>query len=47
MENISKENIDSALIPIPENERQPWYVPAFIFGGLEFCIPVLLIGGIL
>lgn len=32
---------------VPLNERQPWYVPAIIFGGLEFCIPVLLIGGIL
>lgn len=32
---------------VPENERQPWYVPAMIFGGLEFCIPVLLVGGIL
>ncbi|WP_142784655.1 cytosine permease [Changchengzhania lutea] len=50
MENTSKnskENIDSAFTPIPANERQPWYVPAIIFGGLEFCIPVLLIGGIL
>ena len=32
---------------IPEDQRQPWYVPAIIFGGLEFCIPVLLVGGIL
>ncbi|WP_242157192.1 cytosine permease [Aestuariivivens sediminis] len=50
MENInnkSQENIDSALSPIPENKRQSWFVPAIIFGGLEFCIPVLLIGGIL
>jgi len=50
MENTSKnsqENIDSVLTSIPENQRQPWYVPAFIFGGLEFCIPVLLVGGIL
>lgn len=41
------ENKDYASTPIPLNERQAWYVPAFIFGGLEFCIPVLLIGGIL
>ena len=45
--NNSQENIDSTSVSIPENERQPWYVPAFIFGGLEFCIPVLLVGGIL
>ena len=50
MENTptkSKEQSNSASDIIPLNERQPWYVPAFIFGGLEFCIPVLLIGGIL
>ncbi|MBT8245135.1 MAG: permease [Winogradskyella sp.] len=50
MENTSKnskETKNSASESIPLNERQPWYVPAFIFGGLEFCIPVLLIGGIL
>jgi len=45
--NSSQESADYALGAIPENARQPWYVPAFIFGGLEFCIPVLLIGGIL
>ncbi|MBS9463936.1 cytosine permease [Flagellimonas sp. 389] len=43
----SSQKSDSAFAAIPENERQPWYVPAIIFGGLEFCIPVLLIGGIL
>lgn len=50
MENTTrnlKENTDASLDAIPLNERQPWHVPAFIFGGLEFCIPVLLIGGIL
>lgn len=47
IENTSKTENDSALTRIPENERQPWYVPAIIFGGLEFCIPVLLVGGIL
>lgn len=45
--NSSQETADYASGAIPENARQPWYVPAFIFGGLEFCIPVLLIGGIL
>lgn len=28
-------------------ERQPWHVLALLFGGLEFCIPVLIVGGIL
>ena len=40
-----QENINTGRIST--NKRQPWYVPAFIFGGLEFCIPVLLVGGIL
>ena len=50
MENSSTkstENRDSSSEVISLNDRQAWYVPAFIFGGLEFCIPVLLIGGIL
>lgn len=50
MENTSnslQEHTDYTSEAIPENARQPWHVPAFIFGGLEFCIPVLLIGGIL
>lgn len=45
--NSSQSNIDTTFSSIPANDRQPWYVPAIIFGGLEFCIPVLLIGGIL
>lgn len=40
-------NQNEPLEIIPKNERQPWHVPAVIFGGLEFCIPVLLVGGIL
>ncbi|UAM97483.1 cytosine permease [Polaribacter litorisediminis] len=43
----SKQTSDCNSDVIPLNQRQPWHVPAFIFGGLEFCIPVLLIGGIL
>ena len=43
----TKKTTDSTSEAIPLSERQPWHVPAFIFGGLEFCIPVLLIGGIL
>ena len=37
----------SATDAIPEDARQPWQIPAIIFGGLEFCIPVLMVGGIL
>lgn len=36
-----------SLIAVPKNERQPWYVPAIIFGGLEFAVPLLIAGGIL
>ena len=46
MENFKKTK-DSLFNPIPIDRRQKWYVPAIIFGGLEFCIPVLLVGGIL
>jgi cytosine permease len=38
---------DNAIDRIPNSDRQPWYVPAIVFGGLEFCIPVLIVGGIL
>jgi cytosine permease len=38
---------DKALTPVPPNERQHWLVPALIFGGLEFSIPVLLTGALL
>lgn len=45
--NGAKNHTGHVTESVPLNERQPWYVPAIIFGGLEFCIPVLLIGGIL
>ncbi|WP_141905091.1 cytosine permease [Lysinibacillus sp. Y5S-8] len=35
---------DPALTPIPENDRQHWITPTMIFGGLEFTIPVLMVG---
>lgn len=35
---------DQALGPIPLDKRQHWMVPTMIFGGLEFTIPVLMIG---
>jgi len=33
-----------ALTPVPLEERTHWRVPALIFGGLEFTIPVLMAG---
>ncbi|MER2088396.1 MAG: cytosine permease [Sporosarcina sp.] len=38
---------DQALLPIPESERQHWITPTMIFGGLEFTIPVLMVGAAL
>lgn len=45
--NNSEHNIlgqDNALAPVPEGQRQHWITPAIIFGGLEFTIPVLMVG---
>lgn len=38
---------DETIQPIPLDERQHWIGPATIFGGLEFCIPILMIGSVL
>jgi len=38
---------DKALAKVPESERQHWIVPATIFGGLEFSVPVIMIGAAL
>lgn len=38
---------DSALLPVPVDQRQHWLTPAMIFGGLEFTIPVLMVGAAL
>jgi cytosine permease len=38
---------DEALSAIPINQRQHWLTPAMIFGGLEFTIPVLMVGAML
>ncbi|WP_174614811.1 purine-cytosine permease family protein [Virgibacillus ihumii] len=38
---------DEALQAVPENQRQHWITPAMIFGGLEFTIPVLMVGATL
>lgn len=46
MEDVSlkKGGKDEALSAVPLNERQHWISPAVIFGGLEFTIPVLMVG---
>ncbi len=36
-----------ALTPVPPDQREHWRVPAVIFGGLEFTIPVLMAGAAL
>ena len=36
--------VDDPMNPIPLNQRQNWIAPAVIFGGLEFSIPVLMLG---
>lgn len=38
---------DSAMKKVPESERQHWIVPATIFGGLEFSVPVIMVGAVL
>lgn len=35
---------DNPLNSVPINQRQHWTTPAVIFGGLEFTIPVLMVG---
>lgn len=42
----TKNGIDGAE-EIPPDQRQHWMVPALIFGGLEFTIPVLMVGSVL
>ncbi|WP_432663095.1 cytosine permease [Wukongibacter baidiensis] len=38
---------DEPLKSVPLDQRQHWLTPAMIFGGLEFCIPVLMVGSML
>ncbi|MGY0692185.1 purine-cytosine permease family protein [Virgibacillus sp. FSP13] len=38
---------DEALQAVPIDQRQHWLTPAMIFGGLEFTIPVLMVGATL
>lgn len=48
-ENVLNKSMemDEALSAIPESERQHWITPCLIFGGLEFTIPVLMVGAML
>ena len=39
--------IDDPMTPVPLNQRQHWTAPAFIFGGLEFSVTLLMIGSTL
>ncbi len=38
---------DSPLSSVPASERNHWIVPASIFGGLEFSVPVIMVGATL
>jgi len=40
-------NNQSPLEPVPNSKRQHWIVPATIFGGLEFAVPVIMVGAAL
>lgn len=44
---MDKNNIDMPLSAVPESKRQHWVVPATIFGGLEFAVPVIMVGATL
>ncbi len=39
--------VDEPMTPVPLDQRQNWVTPAVIFGGLEFCVPILMIGATL
>ena len=38
---------DNPMTPVPLEQRQHWITPAVIFGGLEFCVPIMMIGATL
>ncbi|WP_096190420.1 cytosine permease [Evansella halocellulosilytica] len=44
METMKK---DTVLSEVPKSERKHWLVPATIFGGLEFAVPVIMVGATL
>ncbi len=47
VKNESNVKTDEPLGAVPLNQREHWLAPAVIFGGLEFCIPVLMVGSML
>lgn len=36
--------VDDAINAVPLDQRQKWFAPALVFAGLEFCVPVMMIG---
>lgn len=42
-----KNSSQSPLQPVPSSKRTHWMVPATIFGGLEFSVPVIMVGATL
>lgn len=44
---MEDKNLDSPLSAVPLSERKHWIVPASIFGGLEFAVPVIMVGATL
>lgn len=44
---MENNNMDSPLSAVPTSKRQHWIVPASIFGGLEFAVPVIMVGATL
>lgn len=44
MGNKQTRREDTALSAVPNEERQHWIVPATVFGGLEFAVPVIMVG---
>ncbi len=44
---VKTKTVDEPLKSIDLNQRQHWTTPAIIFAGLEFCVPVMMIGSTL
>lgn len=44
---MDNKNQDYALSAVPLSKRQHWIVPATIFAGLEFAVPVIMVGATL
>ncbi|WP_051302834.1 purine-cytosine permease family protein [Salibacterium aidingense] len=44
---MSNMDNDTVFTPVPESERSHWLGPATVFGGLEFAVPVIMVGATL